>query len=191
MASGLQDAPDEEAGTEPPGLIRRLPGRRRRDGEERVPAERVPQSPAAWHPCHALTLGTFSREIPPKPSSRSKEDIAPWLAPGLGSSPAITNLLCGSGGSPGSWSPGTDQHAAAHGAGVDSDHAKTPHTIGMEGSAKTACLAPHKENSEEKGAKAFVEYEPHGLDVEFFSRLKHLSTPATRRRLAKPWLKGK
>lgn len=37
----------------------------------------------------------------------------------------------------------------------------------------------------------FVEHEPNGLDVEFFSRLKHLSTLATRRRFAKPWLKGK
>lgn len=37
----------------------------------------------------------------------------------------------------------------------------------------------------------FVECEPNGLDVEFFSRLKHLGTPATRKRFAKPWLKGK
>ena len=105
-----------------PGLICRLPGRRRRDGEEMVPAKQVPQSHAAHprHTCHALTPGTFSSEIPHKLSSRSKEDIAPWLAPGPGSTPAITNLLYGSGGSQGSQPPGTDQHAAAHGAGVDS-----------------------------------------------------------------------
>lgn len=37
----------------------------------------------------------------------------------------------------------------------------------------------------------FMEGEPDGLHVEFFSRLKHLGTLATRRRFAKPWLKGK
>lgn len=96
-------------------------GRRRRDGGETVPAQRVPQSHAACtrHPCHALTPGTFSSEIPHKHSSRSKEDIAPWLAPGPGSTPAITNLLCGSGGSQGSRPLRLDQHTAAHGAGVD------------------------------------------------------------------------
>lgn len=34
-----------------------------------------------------------------------------------------------------------------------------------------------------------VECEPDDLDVEFSSRLKHLGTPATKRRCAKP--KGK
>lgn len=51
-------------------------------------------------------------------------------------------------------------------------------------------LAPHKATSEEKEAKMYVECEPSNLDVEFSSRLKHLSTPATKR-CAKPWLKGK
>lgn len=62
---------------------------------------------------------------------------------------------------------------------------------GEEQSPKTVHCAPCKAPSEEKGAKVFVECEPDYLDVEFSSRLKHLSTPATKRRSAKPWLKGK
>lgn len=63
--------------------------------------------------------------------------------------------------------------------------------MGTEESPNTVHLAPHKATSEEKGAKMYMECEPNDLDVEFSSRLKHLSTPATKRRCAKPWLKGK
>lgn len=63
---------------------------------------------------------------------------------------------------------------------------KAPHTERTEGSAKIASLTPHKETSEKKGAEVFVEHEPDSLDAEFFSRLKHLSMSATRRRFAKP-----
>lgn len=83
-------------------------------------------------------------------------------------------------------------HSSPRGRGeLGPHHVKAPHTLGMEWSPKIVRLPPRKETSEKKGAKVFMKGEPDGLHVEFFSRLKHLGTPATRRRFAKPWLKGK
>lgn len=73
--------------------------------------------PVPGTPWHVLTSGTFSSKIPHNLSSRSKEDMAPWLPPGPELTPAIKNLLCASASSRGSLTPGTDQHTA--GAGVD------------------------------------------------------------------------
>lgn len=107
-------------GQQAPGPICSLPVRRRREEEEMVLAQHIPQSHAScpWHLWHALTSGTFSSKIPHNLSSRSKEDITPWLAPGPESTPAIKNL-CASGSSQGSLPPGTDRHTAANRAGLD------------------------------------------------------------------------
>lgn len=83
-------------GQQAPGPICSLPVRRRREEEEMVLAQHIPQSHAScpWHLWHALTSGTFSSKIPHNLSSRSKEDITPWLAPGPESTPAIKKSLC-------------------------------------------------------------------------------------------------
>lgn len=68
-------------------------------------------------------------------------------------------------------------------------HSKAPYTTAE--SPKIVHLVPQKETSEEKGAKLIAECKPDGLDMEFYSRLKHLGTTATRRGFPMPWLKGK
>lgn len=123
-------------------------GGERRDEEEMVPAQRVPQSHTAclWHPWHVLTSGTFSSKIPHNLSSRSKEDIAPWLAPGPELTPAIKNLLCASGSSRGSLAPGTDRHSWAQARGGFGSH-------GDRGITKTVHLASCKQLQRRKEQK--------------------------------------
>lgn len=74
--------------------------------------------------------------------------------------------------------------------GLGPRHTKASCTIGTGESSRIVHLVPRKETLEEKGAKVIVEHEPNGLDMEFFFRLKHLGTPATRSSFAKPLLKG-